>query len=179
MDVSPSGCGTVQIDQTAPSSYPVTSTFSNGASIRLEAVPASGYHFDNWSGDLVSTTNPTTIVIDCNKKITANFSQIIHTLTMQVSGSGSITPEVGNHGYGQGTVVDITATPDSGWRFDSWTGNVADPGLANTTVTMSSDKTVTANFSQVKPSWWLIGGITGGVIIIGMTIWVAVRRRAA
>ena len=179
MDVSPSDGGTVQIEQTAPSSYPVTSTFSNGVSIRVEAIPASGYLFSNWSGDLVGATNPTTIVIDCNKEITANFSQIMHTLTMQVSGGGSITPAAGNHSYGEGIVVSITATPDSGWQFDSWNGDVADPDLANTTVAMASDKTVTANFSQVKPGWWFIGGIIAAGIIIGVIIWLAVRRRTA
>ena len=252
MDVSPSDGGTVQIDHTISSSYPVTSTFSSGASIRLEAISASGYRFNNWSGDLAGTTNPTTVVIDCNKKITANFSQImhtltmqvngsgsitpavgnhdygegivvhitatphsgwqfnswtgdvadpdmpnttvtvasdktvtanfsqiIHTLTMQVNGSGSITPAVGNHDYGEGIVVHITATPHSGWQFNSWTGDVADPDMPNTTVTVASDKTVTANFSQVNPSWWLIGGIIAGVTIIAVIIWLVVRSKAA
>jgi len=177
VNVSPSDGGTVQIDQTLSSSYPVTSTFSSGESIRLEAIPASGYQFDNWSGDLTGTTNPTTIVMDCDKKITANFSQVMHTLTLQVNGSGSITPAVGNHNYGEGTMVHITATPHSGWQFDSWTGDVADPDLPNATVTITSDKTVTANFSQVWPSWWFIGGIIAGVIIIGAIIWLVVRSR--
>ncbi len=81
MVVSPSGNGTVKVEQTVPSSYPATFTFNNGTEVHLEAVPASGYLFDNWSGGLSGTTNPTTIVIDCNKSITANFSQI----TIQVS----------------------------------------------------------------------------------------------
>jgi len=180
VDVSPSGGGTIEINQTAPSSYPMTSTFKNGVSVRLEAVPASGYRFDNWSGDLSgSNTNPTTIVMSCSKNITANFSQIMHTLTMQVSNSGSTTPEAGTYSYSEGTAVNITATPDNGWQFDSWTGDVADPDLATTTVTIDSDKTLAANFSQVKPSWWLIGGITAGIIIIVVIIWLVVRRRAA
>ena len=179
MDVSPSDSGTVEIDQTAPFSYPMTSTFRNGASVSLEAVPTSGYRFNNWGGDLSGSTNPTTIVMSCNKKVTANFSQVMHTLTMQVSSSGSTTPEAGTHSYSEGTVVNITAAPDSGWQFDSWTGDVANPTLVTTTVVMGSDKIVTANFSQVKPSWWLIGGIIASVIIIGVLVWLAVRSRMA
>ena len=76
MDVSPGGGGIVKIDQTAPSSFPNTYDFESGTSVPLEAVPAPGYTFDNWSGDLSGTANPATIVIDCNKRITANFSQV-------------------------------------------------------------------------------------------------------
>ncbi len=179
MDVSPSTGGIVEVNEAALSSYPATSTFTSGSSVHLKAMPVSGYRFNNWTGDLSGTTNPTTIVIDCNKKITANFSRIMHTLTMRVDGSGSTTPAVSNHSYGEGTVVDITATPDSGWQFNSWSGDVADPGLATTTVTMSSDRILTANFSKVKTGWWLFGGIVTGAIIIGLIIWLAVRSRTA
>ncbi|MBI4285758.1 MAG: leucine-rich repeat domain-containing protein, partial [Chloroflexi bacterium] len=70
-----------------------------------------------------------------------------YTLTMAVNGSGTTDPAVGAHTYAAGTVVNITATPDAGWQFVNWTGDVADPNAANTTVTMDADKTVTANFS--------------------------------
>jgi len=179
VQVSPDGSGTVEISEDLPSSYPTIITFSSGDSVHLRAVPVTGYAFDGWSGDLSDGTNPTDMVINCSKNTTANFSQVIHTLTMQVSNNGSTTPEVGTYSYSEETAVDITATPDSGWHFDGWTGDVANPGLATTTVTMGSDKTLAANFSQVKPRWWLIGGITAGVIIISMTIWLAIRRRAA
>ena len=179
MDVGPGDGGTVKVIQTIPSSYPFTYTFDAGMNVRLEAVPAPGYIFNNWSGDLTSATSPTTIVIDCNKSITANFSQIMHTLTMQISGSGSTTPTVGTHDYGEGEVVSITATPDSGWQFDSWSGDVTDPDSVTTTLTTDSDKIVTANFSKAKTGWWLFGGIVTGAIIIGLIIWLAVRSRTA
>ena len=179
MDVSPGNSGIIKVNQSAPSSYPFNSTFDNGESVRLEAVPASGYRFDSWGGHLSDATNPTTIVIDCNKKITANFSQIGYTLTMQVSGMGSTNPAGGNHRYENGTVVDIVAIPDSGWQFDSWTGGVSDPDSVSTTVKMESDKTVSANFSQAKHSWWLIGSVIGGLVIIGVIVWLVVRSRTA
>ncbi len=179
MNVEPGGGGTIEVEHTAIFSYPDTLSFRSGLSVRLEAVPVSGYRFKNWSGDLSGTTNPTTILIDCDKKLTANFSQIMHTLTMQVSGSGSSIPTVGVHSYAKGSVVDITATPDIDWQFEGWVGDVADLDLATTVVTINSDKTVTANFSQSKPDWWLVGGTPIGLIIIGVIIWLAVRRRTA
>ena len=179
MDVSPSVGGVIEVNESVLSSYPSISTFTSGSSIHLEAIPASGYRFNNWTGHLSGTTNPTTIVLDCDKKVTANFSRIMRTLTMQVDGNGSTTPVVGNHSYGEGKVVDITATPDSGWKFDSWSGNVADPGLATTTVSMTSDRTLIANFSKVKTDWWLFSGIVTGAIIIGLIIWLVARSRIA
>ena len=177
MDVSPGDGGTVKVNQTTSSSYPATYDFEKGAYVNLEAIPASGYLFNNWSGSLSGNTSPTTIMIDCNKWITASFSQIVHTLTLQVSGSGSITPTVGTHDYSEGTVVSITATPDSGWQFNKWTGDVSNPNSAATIVTMDKDKTVTASFSQVV-SWPLVGGITGGLVLVGLLVVLFVRRRA-
>lgn len=45
-------------------------------SIGLEAVPAAGYRFESWSGDLSGTTSPAIVMIDCDKAITASFSEV-------------------------------------------------------------------------------------------------------
>jgi len=182
VDVSPSDGGIVKVDENLSSSYPIFYFFGSGTEVRLEAVPASGYLFSTWGGDLSGSTNPTTIVIDCGKSIIAKFSQIVHTLTIQVSGSGSTTPTVGTHNYGEGAVVSITATPDSGWQFDSWSGHVSEPGSVATTVTMDSDITVTANLSQIicpQVNWLLVGGgIVGVLVLVGLLVVLVVRRRA-
>jgi len=79
---------------------------------------------------------------------------ITYILTMAVHGNGSTTPSVGNHVYDARDVVSISATADSGWRFNRWSSNVADLSSSSTTVTMDSGKTVTAYFSptgEAKP----------------------------
>jgi hypothetical protein len=178
VDVRPSGGGTVQVEQAIPSSYPGAFTFQNDALVRVEAMPASGYNFNNWSGDLNSTNNPITILINCNKKITANFSRIKYTLNIQINGKGSTNLAVGNHSYAHGTVALINATPEKGWRFNNWTGDVAEPSKALATVNMDSDKSIVANFSRHMPNWWLIGGIIAAVII-GIMVWLTIRSRTA
>jgi hypothetical protein len=65
---------------------------------------------------------------------------------MVINGQGTTTPAEGTHTYPAGEVVDITAVPAEDWEFVNWTGDVADPELADTTVTMDADKEVTANF---------------------------------
>ena len=72
MDVSLGGM--VKIDRTTPSYYPSGYYFESGTSVTVEAIPNLGYVFDSWSGDLSGAANPATLVIDCDKRITANFS---------------------------------------------------------------------------------------------------------
>jgi uncharacterized repeat protein (TIGR02543 family) len=71
------------------------------------------------------------------------------TMAVDPTEGGTTDPAVGVHTYAEGTVVDITATPNSGYAFDHWTGDVADVNSATTTVTMDGDKTVTAHFTQI------------------------------
>ncbi len=71
-------------------------------------------------------------------------------LTVRINGNGSTNfPPTALYRYDEGSIVDLLATPTSGWEFVNWTGDeVADPNLATTTVVMDNDKTVTANFIQ-------------------------------
>jgi hypothetical protein len=51
--------------------------------------------------------------------------------------------------YDPGTVVNLNATPDAGYRFVNWTGNVsaiADVNAAVTDITMDGSYNITANF---------------------------------
>jgi uncharacterized repeat protein (TIGR01451 family) len=70
-------------------------------------------------------------------------------LTTAVSpvGSGSILPACATGcTYAGSSQVQIFATPGSGYQFVNWTGNVANPHLPTTTVTMTNSQLVTANF---------------------------------
>jgi hypothetical protein len=67
-------------------------------------------------------------------------------LTIRVSGNGSAT---GAGTYSIGEAASIVATPDAGWEFDYWggdVGTVADPDSASTTITMDADKAIIAFF---------------------------------
>jgi len=70
------------------------------------------------------------------------------TLTIAVSpgAAGTTTPAVGNISEAQGSIVAINTTPNPGYSFVDWTGNVTDPLSASTTVIMSMPQTVTANY---------------------------------
>ncbi|MCD6230896.1 MAG: InlB B-repeat-containing protein [Dehalococcoidia bacterium] len=164
MDVSSSNSGTVRIDYSIPSHYPFTSTWTSGITKTLEALPADGYVFDYWTGALTGSENPVKVVMGSDKSIIAHFHRLAgHTLAMQVYGSGTITPDVGNYSCDDGEIVNIVATPDVGWLFGGWDGDgVADPTSADTTVTVNSDRTITAVFYQYQPRYILTMQTTGG-----------------
>jgi len=70
--------------------------------------------------------------------------------------------------YAAGTVVNITATPTSGYQFSNWVGDVADTSLPATTVTMDDDKTVIAIFSEIPSNGspeYTPGSITGFIMV--------------
>jgi len=76
-----------------------------------------------------------------------------HSLSISSTEGGSVTkPGEGVFTlYSDGRVVDLVATPDAGYHFVSWTGNVdniADVEDATTTVTMHGTYTITANFAH-------------------------------
>ena len=71
-----------------------------------------------------------------------------YTLTTNTVGNGSITSEPAGGTYCEGTVVTLTAVPDTGWQFDGWSGDLS--GSTNpATITMNANKNVTATFSQL------------------------------
>jgi hypothetical protein len=76
VDVSPAKGGTVEVNQVTLSDYPVTGDYASSSNVSFKAVPASGYQFVNWSGDLSGTDNPATLRMDCAKKVTASFTPV-------------------------------------------------------------------------------------------------------
>jgi uncharacterized repeat protein (TIGR02543 family) len=153
VNVAPAGKGNVTMNGTLPPAYPNTTNRSWGEVVELNATAAlANWVFTSWSGDLTGSTNPTSITMDDSKNVTANFAPL-RTLTMAVNGNGTTVPVVGNHTYGSGTVVNISADPDSGWQFVNWnTTNISEidnPTAASTTVLVDENKTVTANFAEI------------------------------
>jgi hypothetical protein len=78
-----------------------------------------------------------------------------YTLTINSTAGGSvIEPGTGIFTFDPGTVADLLALPDTGYKFVNWTGYVGtvdDSYAADTTITMNSNYAITANFAEVRP----------------------------
>ncbi|MDH4197309.1 MAG: hypothetical protein OEW05_07890 [Candidatus Aminicenantes bacterium] len=87
-------------------------------------------------------------------------------LTIGATTGGTTNPAPGTHTYPLGTVVNVTATPQTHFRFTGWTGDAT--GTTNPlTLTMTTDKGVTANFQRIiyAPNLTGVKKVNRGVVV--------------
>jgi hypothetical protein len=142
-------------------------TYDEGEVVDLVAAPEEGYRFDRWTGDVGTIVDvyaaTTTITMNGDYSITANFVKQYNLTTSTTAGGNVTIPGEGVFVYDVGTVVNVVATPDAGYSFVNWTGDVstiANVNAAATTITMNGDYSITANFekSSTPPPWGSGGG---------------------
>jgi hypothetical protein len=77
-------------------------------------------------------------------------ASVRYEISISSSEGGAVTtPGEGTRSYDAGTVLNLVATADGGYRFANWTGNVgtiADVNAAATTITLNGNCSITANF---------------------------------
>jgi len=112
----------------------------------VTAVPATGYHFVSWSDS--STSNPRTDTsVVANISVTASFAINTYTLVI-TSKNGTVTKSPDKVSYNHNETVVLAATPNAGYSFTSWSDGAT--GSTNPlTITMDSDKSITASFTII------------------------------
>jgi len=139
--------------------------YNEGATVSLQATPATGYGFSNWSsgGSSLSTANPYEFNASADMAITANFTLQSYAFTI-AAGAGGTVPTGLSQSYTYGSVVQISATPNPGYQFASWSGSgIADVNSKDTSVTVSGAQTTTANFTLINYDLTATAGIGGSV----------------
>jgi len=134
-------------------------SFDQDTSVSLMATPDSGYTFSGWSG-ACSGTDGCTVIMKSNQSVSASFSPITiyKKLTVTNAGLGSVlsSPSGINCGttcnsfYPINTSVTLSATATPGYVFSGWSGSCF--GTGDCTISMSSDKSVTATFIKAPNS---------------------------
>ncbi|MFM1808677.1 MAG: Mannuronate-specific alginate lyase [Bacteroidota bacterium] len=103
-------------------------TYTEGSKITVTATPDGMYLFKEWSDG--STQNPREITVTSNLTLKASFLKKTYPLAVTVEGEGTVAEEVIIQGstteteYNAGTTVRLTATPNEGWVFAGWSGDV-------------------------------------------------------
>ncbi|HYL85372.1 MAG TPA: choice-of-anchor Q domain-containing protein, partial [Candidatus Angelobacter sp.] len=106
--------------------------------------------------------------------ITAGNEQTV-VLTMQVSpaGGGTTAPAPGPSNEPLNSVVSLSATPNPGFSFLDWTGDmVTDAASPSTTIIMDNNHTVTANFTPCDCAEDVTASVTvtrGGYVLNPVT----------
>jgi hypothetical protein len=151
--------GTVTVDD-LPIPGKAILTYNAGVVVNLNATPSANYRFVEWTGNASTIDDvnaaSTTITMDDDYFITANFvAQYVLTIE-SMEGGEVTTPGEGNFAYNEGTLVNLVAEAEEGYHFANWTGDVA--GIANvtaavTSITMNSECIISANFAVDLYFW--------------------------
>ncbi len=143
--------------------------FNAGTSVNLSysGIPSmcyfAGWNCTHCNGTSVIDTNPShTVTMDGNVTCNATFNLLSPTLTVEVSGAGSVVSNPAGINCGSTcsaqfpptsvttpATVTLTATAGDNYYFDHWEGDCSG-STTLATVTMDSDKTCTAVFSKIK-----------------------------
>jgi Divergent InlB B-repeat domain len=145
--------------------------YEYGDTVSLNSHAEDHHHFVNWSGDITSILDPgssnTSIVMNANCTIQANFEIDTHTLALSSGGGGSVTvPGEGDFIYDYGETVPLTAAPDIGHHFAAWTGetiSMLDPSSATTSIVMTADYAVQATF-EIDTHTLSVSSTEGGTV---------------
>ncbi|MBI5730430.1 MAG: DUF11 domain-containing protein, partial [Ignavibacteriales bacterium] len=129
-------------------------TLTVGSTVTLVATPDANSTFTGWSGDATGTSSSVTLTIDGNLTVTAAFTKIQYTLTINRTGSGTVTSNPAGIYCGAactatfdaGTNVTLTASPDPSATFSGWGGDASGTS-SPVTITMDGNKTVNATFT--------------------------------
>ena len=122
--------------------------YDHGTQATIIAVPQTGFYFTGWLGEGINDLNAstTTVSMTQDRNISANFDAIAHDLVVSAASGGSAT---GSGRFNYSTNAAITASPDEGHYFTNWSGEgLGDANSPSTTVSMTQDRNVTANFAS-------------------------------
>ena len=131
---------------------PETSQFEEGKTVVLNAIPSEEYTFFNWVG-VTGSGSSTSIVMDSDKTVTAVFTKKRYALNLSIEGEGNVDEAIIKPGvktdYDSGTVVELTANPESEWIFSEWKGDLS--GTENPKqITIDRPKEIIAVFVKKK-----------------------------
>lgn len=156
LTVNTTGSGTVARN-------PSKTTYNSGEVVTLTATPASGYTFSSWSGDVSGTSATTTVTMNANKTVTANFTGTSGSSTIRIEDNNTSTTglcsydgtRTGNSGANNGYVINLT---NSAAKGISWRVNVPSAGTYTLTWRYKNSGSSAATTSALKINGTTVNG---------------------
>ena len=117
--------------------------------VKVNAVPAEGYTFLNWTGDLKSNNKQELIIIAEDITLGAKFAKESSPINIEKIGEGRI--EITPSSYEWGEEITLTAAPDTSsleiWKFEGWAGDIS--GSENPTeMIIEEEMNIIAKFAR-------------------------------
>jgi uncharacterized repeat protein (TIGR03803 family) len=131
-----------------------THSYLSNTVVTLNANPEQGWSLNTWGGACSGNTSPCTVTMTGPESVSATFTQNSYTLTVTISGEGTVTSTDGfincpgscTHTYLSLTQVTLNAAANQGWNFQGWSG--ACSGVGPCALTMLGNYGVSAYFNQ-------------------------------
>jgi hypothetical protein len=133
-----------------------SATFDGDVEISLTATPNATSSFIGWTGACSGSDATCVVRMSEARSVNATFERITYPLTVNKigAGGGSVTSSPAgiscgascSASYVKGTVVELSATPDSTSTFSGWSGSCSGTGAC--TVTMDAARTASATFTR-------------------------------
>lgn len=151
LTISIVGSGSVNVDG---SPYTSVMQVVEGTTINLLAIPETNWAFSSWTGDLNSTQNFESVLVNSDINLTATFVDLStpqFTLTLNITGNGTVN--VNGQSYAspvtvfEGTVLNLEAIATTDWHFASWSGDLVSVATIES-LTMNANKTIDVLFEE-------------------------------
>lgn len=130
-------------------SNPSGREYLRGTTVKLTPVPAEGWEFESWGGDLTGTEASQTITIDQEKNVTVKFRRKYYNLNITIMGKGTVEEKIisspSGRAYPYQTVVELTAVTEEGSVFEGWEGDLSGKE-SPVTITLDGEKNIVARF---------------------------------
>lgn len=137
--------------------------YDYGTRVKLSAQPKPGHRFIDWALDCTGTSTICGIDMTDNMKVAANFEAAQVQMNVAVHGgqgrvlsqpAGIDCDESANNScvadFDYGTPVTLEVSAPTGWEFVSWGGDASCGISPSCAITMTSSKSVIANFSEFR-----------------------------
>ncbi|WP_051189462.1 ice-binding family protein [Daejeonella oryzae] len=132
-------------------------TFANGSVVTVSAVPNTGFTFTSWTDNgVVASLSPSyQFTLAGNRALVANFAAVtVGNFAVNLSSNpaaGGIT--AGGGQFSAGSLVTVTASPNTGYTFVNWTDNGAIVSTSSSfQFLISGNRTLVANYRVVPAS---------------------------
>ncbi len=148
--------------------------------VPIESLSETCHHFVGWTGTAVeagavadANAARTTVTVDADYTLVANFTLDEPTLTISSTDGGSVVvPGEGVFTYDCGTSVRLEVEAEPCYYFSHWTGTaidgkVADPYDPNLTVVVNEDCTIIAHFVKIQYNLTIGSSEHGSVTVPG------------
>ena len=141
----------LNVDATPSAGGTVTGSgiYDDGETVVISATAADGFQFVSWVGEGIENpqSSESTVTLERNQSVIAQFVPVWELILIAEPGDGGTVTGAGT--FATGFVADIQAVAANGFRFIRWRGDgAAKPEMANTSVTISSETTLIAEFER-------------------------------